>query len=91
MIVDEGVAADVQDLFEEQGIEHWTAWENVRGAGRTGVRQGNPIWPGLNLIYLALLEPDRVPPLVERLIEVRDSFPMRPGMLIFATDAEPLA
>ena len=91
LIVDEGVAPDVADVLAQQGIKHWTRWENVQGAGRTGVRQGTPIWPGLNIIYLALVEPDVIPPLVERLIQVRDSFPMRPGMLVFSLEAEQLA
>ncbi|MFQ6131754.1 MAG: PG0541 family transporter-associated protein [Armatimonadota bacterium] len=90
IIIDEGCEPDVAEVFEELGVEHWTSWANVHGAGRTGTKQGNPIWPGLNTLYLVALPQERLKPLVDRLIEVRDSFPMRPGLKVLSLDADVL-
>jgi len=90
IVVDQALEPDLSGVFQELDIEHWTSWSNVHGAGRTGTKRGSPIWPGLNTLYLALLPPERVQPLVDRLLQVRDSFPKRPGLKVFSLEAEAL-
>jgi nitrogen regulatory protein PII len=85
-ILDSGVVGDVMTVLEEQGIRQWTRWSSVQGAGERNVRQGTPIWPGLNEVLLLVLSPERVQPLVDRCHELRRSFPLEPGMKFIVTD-----
>lgn len=88
LIADEGLLDDVLSTLGELGIEHYTRWSGVEGAGRTGPRQGSPIWPGLNEVFLLVLEPHRVQPLVDALHAVRDTYPITPGLRFIISDAE---
>ena len=90
LIVDQAIEPDVLAVFAEHGIEHWTRWTDVHGAGRTGRKENNPIWPGLNTIYLVALPQERVEPLTRSLHAMRDTFPLTPGMRIFSVAMEEL-
>lgn len=87
-IFDSGVLPDVTSILEEQEITRWTRWGGIRGAGERNVHEGNPIWPGLNEMLLLVLAPEKVQPLIDRCHEVRDSFPLKPGMKFIITDCE---
>lgn len=87
-VVDQALEPDVRDVFRELGIQHYTSWTNVRGSGETGIKRGTPVYPGLNTIFLVVFEEERVRAFVERMHEVRDSFPLRPGMKIIVIPAE---
>jgi hypothetical protein len=78
--VDQGVEPDVMQTLEEMGLEHFTRFTDVAGAGDTGRREGNPVWPGFNTVLFIVMEDQRIQPLIERLHAVRDSYPIRPGM-----------
>lgn len=87
IIYDEGIRPDVMEVLEQQGLGHFTVWRNAQGAGETGPRQGNPIWPGLNDVMMVAMAESAVAPLVEALHAVRDRFPIRPGLRFIITDA----
>jgi hypothetical protein len=86
-VFDQGVEPDVLEVLAEQGIAHWTRISDVHGSGREGTKEGSPVWPGLNTMLLLVLTEEQVQPLVDRLHEVRDSFPVTPGMRFIVTDA----
>ena len=88
LIADEGLTDDVLSALEELDIPHSTRWSGVEGAGSTGPRQGSPIWPGLNEVFLLALAPERVQPLVDTLHAIRDSYPITPGLRFIITDAD---
>ncbi|NSW54399.1 MAG: hypothetical protein HPY44_00180 [Armatimonadetes bacterium] len=88
LIADDGLSDDVVSALKELDIQHYTRWSGVEGVGRTGPRQGSPIWPGLNEVFLLALEPERVQPLVDTLHAIRDSYPITPGLRFIITDAE---
>jgi hypothetical protein len=90
VIIDQAIEPDVLEVFEQNGVEHWTSWTDVHGAGRTGTKRGNPIWPGLNTVVLVALEQQNVEPLVQSLHAMRDKFPLTPGMRIFSVGMEQL-
>lgn len=87
LIVEEGIRPDVLEIMKSQGIEHYTLWTGIEGAGETGPKQGNPIWPGLNDVFLLVLDAEQVEPLVVALHELRDRLPIVPGMKFVVTDA----
>ncbi len=90
IIIDHAIEPDVLEVFEQNGVEHWTSWTEVHGAGRAGRKQGSPIWPGLNTVFLVALQQEKVEPLVQGLHATRDTFPLPPGMRIFSVAMEEL-
>jgi hypothetical protein len=88
IIIDQAIEPDVLAVLKQRGVEHWTSWTDVHGSGRTGRKEGNPIWPGLNTVYLVALPPEDVEPLVQSLHAMRDKFPLTPGMRIFSVAME---
>jgi len=87
-IYDSGIQPDMMGLLERHGIGHHTLLQNVHGAGETGIRTGDPIWPGVNNILMLVLNDDQVPPLVADAHAMRDAFPLTPGLKFIVTDAE---
>lgn len=83
---DQGVEPDVMEVLAAHGLNHYTSWTDCRGSGETGIRQGNPVWPGLNTVIMIVMDADAVQPLVDDLHKVRDSFPMTPGLKVIVTD-----
>lgn len=88
LIVEEGARPDAADLLKEMGFEHWTLWQGAEGVGRTGPKDGTAVWPGLNDMYMLVVEPERVDALVAGMQELRASYPVTPGMRFIITDAE---
>jgi nitrogen regulatory protein PII len=87
-IVDQALEPDVRDVFVHLDIHHYTYWTDVRGSGETGIKRGTPVYPGLNTIFMIACADEAVKPFIERMHEVRDSFPLRPGMKILVVPAE---
>jgi hypothetical protein len=87
VVFDQGVEPDVMELLERLGLDHFTKFTDVSGAGETGRHEGDPIWPGLNTMLLLYMETGRVDEFVERMHAIRDSFPVTPGMKIIVTPA----
>lgn len=88
IICDQSVEPDVMETLKELGLGHYTLWGNCQGAGTTGVRQGNPIWPGLNTVVMVVTDAARVEPLRVALHSLRDSFAVTPGLRLIVTDAQ---
>ncbi len=88
IIIDQSIEPDVLEALEQQGVEHWSRWDNVHGAGRTGTKRGDPIWPGLNVVFLVAVTQEVVEPLVESLHAMRDKFPLIPGLRILSVPVE---
>ncbi|MHB8994234.1 MAG: PG0541 family transporter-associated protein [Armatimonadota bacterium] len=86
IICDAGVEPDAMDILRAQGHEHYTLWGDCEGAGETGIRQGNPVWPGLNTVIMVVMAADAIEPLVTELHKMRDSFAITPGMKLIVTD-----
>lgn len=87
IICDQGVEPDVMEILTARGHEHYTSWSDCQGSGETGIRQGTAIWPGLNTVLMVMMPAAEVEPLVAALHEMRDSFPITPGLKVIVTDA----
>lgn len=88
VIFEEGIRPDVMELIARHGLTGYTLWKSIEGAGVTGPKQGNPIWPGLNDVLLLVLDEPAVRPLITALHALRDSLPITPGMRCIIMDAE---
>lgn len=87
IVFDQGVEPDVMDVLKQRGLQYYTSWGNCSGAGTAGVKQGTPVWPGLNTVVMVVMEAEELEPLRVALHEVRDSFPITPGLKLIITDA----
>jgi hypothetical protein len=90
IIIDQGVEMDVMGAMGETGLTHFTRLSDVSGAGETGRREGDPVWPGLNTVLLVYMRADQVQPLIDRCHAIRDSYPITPGMKFIMLSAEML-
>ena len=88
LIADQGVEMDVMEALEEQGLRHFTRFSDIAGAGETGRREGDPVWPGLNTVLLLVMENEKIQPLVDRCHAIRDSYPITPGMKFIVAPAQ---
>lgn len=88
LVVDQGVELDALEVLADLGLDHFTKFSDVAGAGTTGRREGNPIWPGLNTVLFIVMDNEQIPPLVERLHAIRDSYPITPGMRFIVVPAQ---
>ena len=86
IIAESGTEEPVMELLAELGLEHYTRFQQIEGSGETGHKQGNAIFPGINMVIMIAMDEDLVEPLVMRLHEIRDAFIVRPGMRVIVTD-----
>lgn len=87
-IIDEGIRDDVLEQLQARGVEHYTLQTGVEGVGETGPRHGTRIWPGRNDMFLIVVPGPDVDPLIDAMHELRDSYPITPGMRFIITEAE---
>jgi hypothetical protein len=86
IVVDTGMEAEVLEILQDQGLTHYTKWEDCKGSGETGIREGNPIWPGLNSVFMVVMKPGQVEPLRAMLHARRDTFTVTPGLKLIVLD-----
>lgn len=86
IIYESGTEAEVMATLAEFGLAHYTVFEQIKGQGETGRKEGNAIFPGINSVLLVALGAELVEPLVARLHELRDSYIVRPGMKVIVMD-----
>jgi hypothetical protein len=87
IVCDQGVEPDVMEVFKRHGLKHYTRWTDCQGSGETGLREGTPVWPGLNSIVMVVLGAHQIEPLRVDLHAVRDTFAIRPGLKMIVADA----
>ena len=88
LIVDQGVEPDVMEALAESSLDHFTRFSDISGAGETGRREGDPIWPGLNTVLYLVMENAQIQPLVDKLHAIRDTYPITPGMKFIVVPAQ---
>ncbi|MCE5239826.1 hypothetical protein LLH23_15270 [bacterium] len=87
IVCDQGVEPDVMEVLSNRGLKHYTRWTDCQGSGETGMRDGTPVWPGLNSVVMVVLPEEEIEPLRADLHAVRDSFAIRPGLRMIIADA----
>ena len=86
IIAETGADRQIRELLADMKLEHYTLFEQVKGSGETGRRDGDAIFPGINNVMMVAMDEKKIPDLVNRLHEIRDSFIIQPGMKIIVTD-----
>lgn len=86
IVAETGTDNQVRELLADLELEHYTLFEQVKGAGETGRKDGDAIFPGINNVIMIALNSGKLPALIAGLHEIRDSFIILPGMKIIVTD-----
>ena len=66
---------DVQELIQTLGIQAYTAWEEVKGTGRSGPHLNDEVWPAVNALLTFAAPAALQPPLVKEVERIRRQFP----------------
>jgi len=86
IIAETGTDREIRELLGRLQLEHYTLFEQVKGAGETGRKDGDAVFPGINNVTMIAMNEERIPELVHGLHQIRDSFIIQPGMKVIVTD-----
>jgi hypothetical protein len=75
VIYDRAIDEEVLAALGECGVQTYTRWHNATGVGSTGPHQGDTVWPALNNVLMAVIEPERQGRILERLRALREDYP----------------
>lgn len=90
IVYDTGAEALVEEALEKAGAQGWTRITDVIGKGRTGIRMGDPVFPGTNNMMIAVMEDQKLLDLREELITIPDEFIKQLPFRVFVSDCETL-
>ncbi|MGQ9589022.1 MAG: PG0541 family transporter-associated protein [Planctomycetota bacterium] len=84
------MAADeeVMEAVRSAGVEHYTKWPRVLGAGRTGPRLDEHVWPGANCVLLMALPEDGAARVLEALRALGETVGRNEGLRAFVVPIE---
>lgn len=90
IVYDTGAEALVEEALDRAGAEGWTRITDVIGKGRTGIRMGDPVFPGTNNMMVAVMDEQTLLDLREELIGIPDEFLKQLPFRVFVSDCETL-
>ena len=71
IICESSVEAKIADLLRSLGAPGYTRFTGGTGFGKSGLREGTSVWPGLNSMILAAVPEDLVLPIHSRIDELK--------------------
>lgn len=87
IICDTALEGEITEILEKKNL-NYSKFHNVLGKGRTGKKENNPIWPGINMMFYILVSEEIIPEIVKNIKEVQKSYRKTPGCKIFSVNAE---
>jgi len=88
IICESGVEARVTDMLTRVGAPGYTRFTGASGTGAGGIRDGTPVWPGLNSIIMAGVPDAIVPAIMEGIEELEIHRSGRLAVKVFSVAAE---
>ena len=83
IIANHSVEEDMFEAFKLEGVgKYYTKYPNVHGAGSSGPRRGDAIWPEDNFAIVVWCEEDEARGLARAVARVKEHFP-KEGIKIF--------
>ncbi|MDQ2730171.1 MAG: hypothetical protein M3Y56_00810, partial [Armatimonadota bacterium] len=73
--------------LREINVPGYTRLTDLTGAGRTGRRDGDPIWPGTNSLLLVVVPDEEVQPVVDMLHHLKSEYSRPPALRVFTVPA----
>ncbi|MBI4041233.1 MAG: hypothetical protein HY390_05140 [Deltaproteobacteria bacterium] len=88
MVCDQELQPEMDFLLRSNHIETFTLIQKVQGSGESGLKLGNPIGPGLNLVYWIVLDPVTAKKFVEELKLFKEQKLKKKGVQVFVIPIE---
>jgi hypothetical protein len=83
IIANHSVEEDILEAFKLEGVgKYYTKYPNVHGAGSSGPRRDDAIWPETNFAIVVWCEEDEARGLARAVARVKEHFPNE-GIKIF--------
>ena len=67
IICESSVDAKITDMLRSIGAPGYTRFTDCTGFGASGLREGSPVWPGLNSLLLAAMPEELVPQVFDQI------------------------
>jgi hypothetical protein len=90
IVYDRAVDTDLMQRLEALGIEGYTKLHDAEGKGGRGIKQGDPIFPGLNNLLLIATTPEKAATIAQTLRAMQDEYAVKPGISIWQLPAHAL-
>jgi hypothetical protein len=88
VIYDAGIDESVMDLIEGLNLPGYTKLFGAHGAGGTGQKLNNPVFPGVNNLLLLLLPEEDVRPVTDALYRLQATYRLKPGVTLILQEAQ---
>ncbi len=88
IICEQSIDARVMDTLTRLGAPGYTRFSGAVGSGKNGIREGTPIWPGLNSLVMSAVPEELVPDILESLERMQAERSGRLALKIFSVPAE---
>ena len=75
VIYDRAIDEEVLSALGECGVQSYTRWHDATGVGSTGPHQGDTVWPALNNVLMAVVDPQTQDRVLGRLRSLREDYP----------------
>lgn len=87
IICESALEGQITKLLDEMEV-YYSKFHNVSGKGRTGKKENNPIFPGINMIFYVGTTENNISKIVNELDKIKKSYRKIPGCKIFSVDIE---
>jgi len=88
MTYNSGIDEDIAGILDELQITSFTKLFNAHGAGGTGKKLGNPVFPGTNNVLLIVMPAEKIEHLERAVDTLKKGFAKNPGISIFSVPVE---
>ena len=76
IFVNQSIAEDLQERLKDAGhLEACTRWTPLFGLGKSGPKEGTPIWPETNSGFLLILPQRKLDSLRQVIRELKEEYP----------------
>ena len=88
IICDQELQPEMDFLLRANRVEQFTLFRNVQGKGGSGLKQGDSVGPGLNLVYWIVLDEHRTPSFLKELKDFKQNKLKNKGVQVFLLPVE---
>lgn len=88
VIYDAGIDESIMELVEGLNLDGYTKVFGAFGAGGTGQKLNNPVFPGLNNLLLLLLPEEAVRTVTDALYRLQATYRLKPGVTLVLQDVQ---
>ena len=88
IICESGLEARITELLTRVGAPGFTRFTGASGTGSGGIRDGTPVWPGLNSIIMAGVPEAIVPSIMDGIEELGTHRGGRMAVKVFSVATE---